>query len=175
MSQIVKAFQQHAENFLAELKIRLFDGKNQGNSTDFAELFSMFVSSCEKVLVFAIKRYWFANFQSNSLISIATSVCDEPKPSSISDNQEKIYSKISELNQILHQSFEKWAQNLSNLRLLSSRIIQLTATSDEIDSVISQILSAFQNGAIIHCGSLIFFANIKFEFFCSMKRSRQKL
>lgn len=137
MSQIVKAFQQHSENFLVELKIRLFDGKNQGTSTDFAELFSMFVSSCEKVLVFAIK-----------------SVCDEPKTNSISDNQEKTYSKISKLNEILHKLFEKWAENLSKLRLLSVGIIQLISSStksDEIDSNLSQILSAFQTGAIIHC------------------------
>jgi hypothetical protein len=57
MSHTAKAFQQHADNFLAALKIRLFDRKSgDGNATDFAELFSMFVSSCEKVLAFAIKR-----------------------------------------------------------------------------------------------------------------------
>lgn len=58
MAHIAKAFQQHAENFLLALKTRLFDGKGDINAaTDFAELFSMFVSSCEKVLAFAIKRF----------------------------------------------------------------------------------------------------------------------
>jgi len=56
MANTAKAFQQHADHFLAELKIRLFDGKGDENTTDFAELFSMFLSSCEKVLAFAIKR-----------------------------------------------------------------------------------------------------------------------
>jgi hypothetical protein len=56
MAHTAKAFQQHADNFLAALKIHLFDGKGKANTTDFAELFSMFVSSCEKVLAFAIKR-----------------------------------------------------------------------------------------------------------------------
>ena len=56
MAQTVKAFQQHAEKFLIALKIRLFDGKTDGNATDFSELFSMFISACEKVLAFAIKR-----------------------------------------------------------------------------------------------------------------------
>ena len=80
MAQTVKAFQQHADNFLIALKTHLFDGKVKQienytrpyclftfvlvfksshvdkNTTDFAELFSMFVSSCEKVLGFANKR-----------------------------------------------------------------------------------------------------------------------
>jgi hypothetical protein len=56
MAHTAKAFQQHADNFLAALKTRLFDGKGDTNATDFAELFSMFISSCEKVLAFAIKR-----------------------------------------------------------------------------------------------------------------------
>lgn len=56
MASTAKAFQQHAENFLVALKTRLFDRKSDTNGTDFAELFSMFISSCEKVLAFAIKR-----------------------------------------------------------------------------------------------------------------------
>lgn len=77
MTHTVRAFQQHAENFLIALKTRLFDEKvnnlewkyiyfvnfcfmkslqGNENTTDFAELFSMFVSSCEKVLALAIKR-----------------------------------------------------------------------------------------------------------------------
>jgi len=56
MAHTAKAFQQHADHFLIALKARLFDGKKDANTTDFAELFSMFVSSCEKVLAFAIKR-----------------------------------------------------------------------------------------------------------------------
>ena len=56
MAHTAKAFQQHADNFLLALKNRLFEKKEETNSTDFAELFSMFVSSCEKVLAFATKR-----------------------------------------------------------------------------------------------------------------------
>ena len=57
MADTAKAFQKHADDFLAALKIHLFDGKGKANNaTDFAELFSMFVSTCEKVLAFAIKR-----------------------------------------------------------------------------------------------------------------------
>jgi hypothetical protein len=56
MADTAKVFQKHADDFLAALKTHLFDGKGKANATDFIELFSMFVSSCEKVLVCSIKR-----------------------------------------------------------------------------------------------------------------------
>ncbi|CAF1550876.1 unnamed protein product, partial [Adineta ricciae] len=141
MAQTVKAFQQHAENFLAELKIRFFDGQcllENNNTIGFAELFSMFVSSCEKVLAFAIK-----------------SVCDEPTVSSSSGNQDKVYEKINALNSVLNQLFQKWASNLSYLREICADVIQidlsLPDTADQMQAKIAEILSAFQTGALIHC------------------------
>ncbi|CAF4685473.1 unnamed protein product [Rotaria sp. Silwood1] len=141
MAHTVKAFQQHAENFLVALKTRLFDGKSsQGdtNTTDFAELFSMFVSSCEKVLAFAIK-----------------SVYDEPKFNSSQENQENIYEKINELNDVLNQLFQRWANNLSQLREIAVAIIQfdssLPTTVEQLEAKIIEILTTFQTGAIIHC------------------------
>ncbi|CAF0987223.1 unnamed protein product [Rotaria sordida] len=141
MAHTVKAFQQHAENFLIALKIRLFDGKSsQGDThtTDFAELFSMFVSSCEKVLAFAIK-----------------SVCDEPNFNSSSENQEKLYEKINKLNVVLNQLFQQWANNLSQLREIAVAIIQfdssLPTTVEQLQAKIIEISTTFQAGAIIHC------------------------
>ncbi|CAF1431644.1 unnamed protein product [Adineta steineri] len=141
MAHTAKAFQQHAENFLVELKIRLFDGQcslENENTTGFAELFSMFVSSCEKVLAFAIK-----------------SVCDEPKMSSSSDNQEKICEKINKLNDVLNQLFQRWAQNLSQLREIAAEIIQYDLSSptiaDELQIKVTEMFSIFQAGALIHC------------------------
>jgi Ca2+-dependent lipid-binding protein len=91
------------------------------------------------------------------------SVCDEPKVNSSSESQEKIYEKIHKLNDILNQLFQKWANNLSQLRELSVGIIQfnhssLPNLSDQLDTTISQILITFQTGAIIHCGSFISFS-----------------
>ncbi|CAF2503635.1 unnamed protein product [Rotaria sp. Silwood2] len=141
MAQTVKAFQQHAENFLVALKIRLFDEKSSQEdtkTTDFAELFSMFVSSCEKVLAFAIK-----------------SVCDEPKSNTSSENQETIYEKINKLNNVLNQLFQRWANNLSQLRETAVAIIQfdssLQTTVEQLQAKIIEILTTFQTGAIIHC------------------------
>ncbi|CAF1535021.1 unnamed protein product [Rotaria magnacalcarata] len=141
MAQTVKAFQQHADNFLLALKTHLFDGKSSHvdkNTTDFAELFSMFVSSCEKVLGFANK-----------------SVCDEPKLISSLENQEKIYGKIHKLNDALNQLFQRWINNLSLLREIAVAIIQfdssLPTTADQLQAKIVEILTTFQTGAIIHC------------------------
>lgn len=53
------------------------------------------------------------------------SICDEPKPESSSANQEKIYSKVSQLNETLHQLLQRWAQNISQLREIGVAIIQL--------------------------------------------------
>ncbi len=99
----------------------------------------------------------------NSLNSFFLSVCDEPKVNSSSESQEKIYEKIHKLNDILNQLFQKWANNLSQLRELSVGIIQfnhssLPNLSDQLDTTISQILITFQTGAIIHCGSFISFS-----------------
>ncbi len=97
----------------------------------------------------------------------SSGVCDEPKGNSSSENQEKIYEKIDKLNDVLNQLFQRWANNLSQIRELSSAIIQFThsslpTTSDQIDAKISQILVTFQTGAIIHCGSLDRFSMKKF-------------
>ncbi len=91
-------------------------------------------------------------------IIIFFSVCDEPKGNSSSENQEKIYGKINKLNDVLNQLFQRWANNLSQIRELSAAIIQSIPTaSDQLDGKISQILLIFQTGAIIHCGLLIDF------------------
>ncbi len=107
----------------------------------------------------------------NASNSFFLSVCDEPKVNSSSESQEKIYEKIHKLNDILNKLFQKWANNLSELRELSVGIIQfnhssLPNLSDQLDTNISQILITFQTGAIIHCGSFISFLFLKFFFFC---------
>lgn len=103
-----------------------------------------------------------------------SSVCDEPTSdsSSSSANQEKIYEKISKLNNILNELFQKWANNLSQLRELSVAIIQIcyssrSTPSDQLHTKVSQILLTFQTGAIIHCGLSIhsFLFGIKFSIF----------
>jgi hypothetical protein len=108
------------------------------------------------------------------------SVCDEPKVTSSSDNQEKIYTKIQALNDVLNQLFQRWATNLSHLREISVAMIQfgtdkqtarahsiqhvcsfrstdpsLPETADQQQDKVAEILAAFQAGALIHCGSYL--------------------
>ena len=95
------------------------------------------------------------------------SVCDESNGHSSSENQEKLHEKIAHLNTILNDLFQQWAKNLSQIRELSVSIIQLThssslpPTSDQLTSNISQILSTFQTGAILHCGSFNHFLSLQ--------------
>lgn len=141
MSQTVKAFQQQAENFLFNLKIRLFEGKSDQhneNTTSFAELFSMFISSCEKILGFAIK-----------------SICDEPQVETSSENQQNLYERIGKLNENLHEFLRQWSQNICQLREISVAIIQLESSLpnsfDRLQEKIGELLTIFQSGSIIHC------------------------
>lgn len=108
------------------------------------------------------------------IIYLFYSVCDEPEGNSSSETQEKLYEKIHKLNDILNQLFQRWANNLSQLRELSVAIIQfshssLPTISDQLDTKLSQILTTFQTGAIIHCGSFLSFIFIKKIFVFHLK------
>lgn len=99
---------------------------------------------------------------------IVFSVCDESNGHSSSENQEKIYEKMTQLNTILNDLFQQWAKNLSQIRELAVSVIQSTlpSSSDQPISNISQLLSTFQTGAILHCGSFnSFFSLIHFQSF----------
>jgi len=52
------------------------------------------------------------------------SVCDESIVNSSSENQEKITEKINKLNNVLNELFQRWANNLSQLREIAVAIIQ---------------------------------------------------
>lgn len=89
-------------------------------------------------------------------MKILRSVCEENTVHSSSDNQEKLDDKIAHLNTILNDLFQQWAKNLSEIRQLSVSIIQFTlpTASDQLNLHLTQLLSTFQTGAILHCGSL---------------------
>jgi hypothetical protein len=52
------------------------------------------------------------------------SVCDESIVNSSSENQEKITEKINKLNNVLNELFQRWTNNLSQLREIAVAIIQ---------------------------------------------------
>lgn len=142
MAQTVKAFQQHAENFLVELKVRLFDGQVEHRGVP--------TSKPSRVLSVLTRRSQHHGFRRvvqhvrfvvrespcfcdqkvniNSSLApdshLSFSVCDEPNVTSSSDNQAKIQTKIQALNDVLKQLFQRWAKNLSHLREISVAMIQ---------------------------------------------------
>lgn len=99
-----------------------------------------------------------------------------------SEDQENLYERIGKLNENLHQFLHQWSQNISQLREISVAIIQLGSTRfsfqndrkrdkfvrhfssesslpnsfDRLQEKIGELLTIFQSGSIIHCGSLNF-------------------